>query len=135
MFWVVEETEPYLWRTDNIISCVMSCLQRLLYCVRYSMLMHYFICDNNLFNLRFNANNKSKMISVLQNLYDLGINCFALTETLQDYDIQASKITENIISVQQIMPIFSSYYSSRFKNLLFAFYIIQKRVYLKGYLL
>ncbi|XP_052083351.1 uncharacterized protein LOC127720671 isoform X4 [Mytilus californianus] len=70
MFWISEETDPSVWRPDNILPCFMASLKRLLYCVRYSILSHYFIPENNLFLLRFNTNNKEKIITILTNFID-----------------------------------------------------------------
>ncbi|XP_052083348.1 uncharacterized protein LOC127720671 isoform X2 [Mytilus californianus] len=111
MFWISEETDPYVWRPDNIIPCFMACLKRLLYCVRYSIVSHYFIPDDNLFLLRFNTNNKEKIITILTNFYEQGINCFASSETLQDYQNQSNESTESLVSrnsrlLQQIVPKF-----------------------------
>ncbi|XP_052079362.1 uncharacterized protein LOC127717660 [Mytilus californianus] len=93
MFWMSEETDPNLWRPDNMIPCFMACLQRLLYCVRYSILLHFFISDNNFFYSRFNAMNKKKLETILSNLYERGINCFASSDTLKDYQSQYYKVT------------------------------------------
>ncbi|XP_052079134.1 uncharacterized protein LOC127717497 [Mytilus californianus] len=98
MFWISEETDQNLWRPDNIIPCFMACLQRLLYCVRYSILSHYFIPDNNFFDLRFSGINKEKLATMLKKLYEQGINCFASSETLQDYQGQSYKLTESLSS-------------------------------------
>ncbi|VDI83204.1 Hypothetical predicted protein [Mytilus galloprovincialis] len=111
MFWIAEETESYLWKPDNIIPCFMACLQRRLYCVRYSILSHYFIPDNNLFFSRFNITIKNQMNTILKNVYEQGISCFASSETLPDYHSYSFKIAESVISrnvrfVQQLMPTF-----------------------------
>ncbi|VDI28122.1 Hypothetical predicted protein [Mytilus galloprovincialis] len=60
MFWMLEESDPSIWRPDKIITCFMACLKRLIYCVEYSTLLHYFIPDNNLFYLRFDFAKKTK---------------------------------------------------------------------------
>ncbi|VDI16352.1 Hypothetical predicted protein [Mytilus galloprovincialis] len=109
MFWILEETEPYSWRPNNLIPCFMACLQRLLYCVEYSILSHYFIPDNNLFLLRFNTSNKEALTTLLKNVYGHGIHCFSFSETLQDYQSQCYNITESFISennrfLQHFMP-------------------------------
>ncbi|XP_071151736.1 uncharacterized protein [Mytilus edulis] len=96
MFWISEETEPNLWQPDNIIPCFKACLQRLLYCARYSILSHYFIPDNNLFNSRFNVMNKDKLTTILKNLYEQGIACFIFFDTLQYCQKQSYKITESL---------------------------------------
>ncbi|VDI82898.1 Hypothetical predicted protein [Mytilus galloprovincialis] len=85
MFWISEESNPSVWRPNNIIPCFMACLKRLLYCVEYEALLHYFIPDNNLFYLRFNVTNKDKLITILINSYKQGIQCFKYSETLNDY--------------------------------------------------
>ncbi|CAG2215843.1 unnamed protein product [Mytilus edulis] len=59
----------------------------------------------------FNSNNKEKIITILTNFYGQGINCFASSETLQDYQNQSNESTESLISrnsrlLQQIMPTF-----------------------------
>ncbi|VDI17627.1 Hypothetical predicted protein [Mytilus galloprovincialis] len=84
MFWISEESEPSMWRPNTIIPCCMACLKRLIYCVEYSTLLHYFIPDNNLFYLRFNVDQIEKMSSLLKNSFEKGIYCFTRSETLFD---------------------------------------------------
>ncbi|XP_071160765.1 uncharacterized protein [Mytilus edulis] len=98
-----EETDPNFWRPNNIITCFMACLERLLYCVRYSILSHYFIPDNNLFYLRFTSSNKEKLITILTNLYEQGIDCFAYSKTLQGYKRKSCEITESFTSGNRIL--------------------------------
>ncbi|XP_071136363.1 uncharacterized protein [Mytilus edulis] len=101
MFWIIEESHTYTWRPDNIISCFKACLQRLIYCIQYSTLLHYFIPDNNLFYLRFNSLSKHKLISILDTLYQQqqGLHWLALSETLSDYPrlTNNSSINEHIM--------------------------------------
>ncbi|XP_052106108.1 uncharacterized protein LOC127738778 [Mytilus californianus] len=85
VFWISEESDPSIWKPDNIIPCFMTCLKRLIYCVEYSTLLHYFIPDNNLFYMRFNIDLKHKMTNTLKNLYQQGINCYVNSETLNDF--------------------------------------------------
>ncbi|XP_071126721.1 cyclic GMP-AMP synthase-like receptor 2 [Mytilus edulis] len=82
MFWMLEESDPSIWRPDKIITCFIACLKRLIYCVEYSTLLHYFIPNNNLFYLRFDFDKRDKMISILKNLFEKGIYCFAQSETV-----------------------------------------------------
>ncbi|VDI23866.1 Hypothetical predicted protein [Mytilus galloprovincialis] len=95
MFWMLEESDPSIWRPDKIITCFMACLKRLIYCVEYSTLLHYFIPDNNLFYLRFDFDEKDKMISILKNLFEKGIYCFAKSETLFDIITLRFKVTDS----------------------------------------
>ncbi|VDI18578.1 Hypothetical predicted protein [Mytilus galloprovincialis] len=85
MFWILEESGPLHWRPDNIIPCFQACIHRLSYCVDQNILLHYFIPENNLFYLRFNAINRNKMCNLLKMSYQQGIRCFFGTETLMDY--------------------------------------------------
>ncbi|XP_063412278.1 uncharacterized protein LOC134695038 isoform X1 [Mytilus trossulus] len=98
LFWILEETEPNLWRPDNIIPCFMACLQRLLYCVRYSNLLHYFIPDNNFFHSRFDVMNKQKLETILENSYKQGIHCLASSKTLKHCERQSYNITQSLTS-------------------------------------
>ncbi|XP_063418464.1 uncharacterized protein LOC134701268 [Mytilus trossulus] len=96
MFWISEETDPNLWRPDNIIHCFNACVQRLLYCVRYTTLSHYFIPANNLL---FNSvMNREKLTTILEKLYECGIYCFAYSDTLKDYKRQSYEFTESLTS-------------------------------------
>ncbi|XP_063418811.1 uncharacterized protein LOC134701600 [Mytilus trossulus] len=128
MFWILEETDPCAWRPDNLVPCFKACLQRLLYCVRYSILPHYFIPEYNLFLLRFNSYNQQILITILKNLYGQGINSFAFSETLQDYQNQCNEITESLLSKnigcsQNFMPTYIHILNSgkvgRFSRLLY----------------
>ncbi|XP_063404180.1 uncharacterized protein LOC134687652 [Mytilus trossulus] len=107
LFWIAEESTPSIWRSDNIIPCVMACVKRLLYCVQYSTLLHYFIPDNNLFSSRFNNTNKLKLINILNNNHKKGIQCFCSTKTLCDFGRLSYEISEpfgrNIRIIEEIM--------------------------------
>ncbi|VDI31978.1 Hypothetical predicted protein [Mytilus galloprovincialis] len=85
MFWMSEENEISVWRPDNIIPCFMACLKRLIYCIEYSTLLHYFIPDNNLFYLRFNNKQKNTLINFLKQSRQKGIQIFSSSQTLHDY--------------------------------------------------
>ncbi|XP_071124025.1 cyclic GMP-AMP synthase-like receptor [Mytilus edulis] len=49
LFWVSEELSQSAWKPDNLIPCFMQCFNRLIYCVEYSICLHYFIPENNMF--------------------------------------------------------------------------------------
>ncbi|XP_071122587.1 uncharacterized protein [Mytilus edulis] len=121
MFWISEETDQNLWKPDNIITCFLSCLQRLLYCVKYSILPHYFIPDNNFFCARFNVMNKEKLITILKNSNEQGINCFKSSETLQDYPRLSFQIPESFAVIRIIPETFSYFPSIKNMRLLYHF--------------
>ncbi|XP_063447767.1 cyclic GMP-AMP synthase-like [Mytilus trossulus] len=96
MFWISEENETSVWRPDNIIPCFMTCLKRLLYCIEYSTLLHYFIPDNNLFYLRFNNKQRNTLIDFLKQSYQKGIQVFSSSQTLYDYKRIPSETTRSV---------------------------------------
>ncbi|VDI65420.1 Hypothetical predicted protein [Mytilus galloprovincialis] len=98
MFWMLEESDPPMWRPNKMIPCFMSCLKRLIYCIDYSTLLHYFIPDYNLFYLRFDEVKKKKMTIVLRNLFEKGIHCFARSETLFDIMRISVNATDSLIA-------------------------------------
>ncbi|VDI23863.1 Hypothetical predicted protein [Mytilus galloprovincialis] len=105
MFWILKESEPSMWRPDKIIPCFMACLKRLIYCVEYSTLLHYFIPDNNLFYLRFDRVKKDKMTRIMNNLFEKGIYCFAQSETLNDMMrlyVNAASIARCVLSLYEM---------------------------------
>ncbi|XP_063402392.1 uncharacterized protein LOC134686648 [Mytilus trossulus] len=111
MFWISEELDPSVWRPDNIIPCFMACLQKLLYCVEYSTLLHYFVPNNNLFYSRFDISNKRKLVGLLRNLYQQGIQCFSSSVTLHDYPISSCNMRRQLslktILAQETIHLFS----------------------------
>ncbi|VDI23864.1 Hypothetical predicted protein [Mytilus galloprovincialis] len=124
MFWISEEADPSMWRPDKIIPCFMACLKRLIYCVEYSTLLHYFIPDNNLFYLRFDVNKRDKIISILKNLFERGIYCFAWSETLcdlmkQDFNATDSSVSRRVASLHEIMDTVITSYHRHFNLLYF----------------
>ncbi|VDI05585.1 Hypothetical predicted protein [Mytilus galloprovincialis] len=111
MFWISEELDPSVWRPDNIIPCFIACLQKLLYCVEYSTLLHYFIPNNNLFYSRFDISDKRKLVGLLQNVYQKGIHCFSSSETLHDYPMSSCNMRRQLslktILAQETIHLFS----------------------------
>ncbi|XP_052090220.1 uncharacterized protein LOC127726806 [Mytilus californianus] len=110
MFWISEESDPSIWRPDNIIPCFMACLQKLLYCIEYSTLLHYFIPETNLFYSRFNTRNKEKLINLLKNSYHRGIQFFSSSESLNDFSMFSCGVTKsfdwNSKLVEEIIELF-----------------------------
>lgn len=95
MFWISDDSDPTIWRRENIIQCFMACLQRLLYCVEYLSLLHYFIPDYNFFDTRLKTHEDiekmKKLSNLLKTLYQQGIQCFSVSESLHDYTVFQKK--------------------------------------------
>ncbi|XP_071179924.1 uncharacterized protein [Mytilus edulis] len=85
MFWLCEESSPSEWHPGKIISCIMICFRRLIYCVEYKTCLHYFIPENNLFEGRFTDNQHNGLLNTLHDLYNSfwdNVNC---TNTFQRF--------------------------------------------------
>ncbi|XP_063410041.1 uncharacterized protein LOC134693230 [Mytilus trossulus] len=85
LFWVSEESEPSMWRPENILPCFMKCFKRLIYYVYYKYLPHYFIIENNLFDCRFNRQQHRDFLIFLNELYSNGIMCFRNCNCLSNF--------------------------------------------------
>ncbi|XP_052071076.1 uncharacterized protein LOC127709510, partial [Mytilus californianus] len=119
MFWISEELDPSVWRPDNIIPCYHGCLERLIYCIEYSTLLHYFIPENNLFYSRFSIEDKERLIKTLRISFELGIQCFNASSTLSDYtDFIFSSRSTNSRVITEIVETFS--FSVNISRLLFS---------------
>jgi len=78
LFWLSEELDTSFWRPQNILLCFDYCFRRLLYCVKYCILPHYFIIDNNLFEDRFSTEDGSNLQILLCELYRTGPSCLPI---------------------------------------------------------
>ena len=75
MFHVVENTDPREWRKDNIINCFMTCLGKLLDCLKDGYLPQYFILTHNLFVPKVQGPTRQRLLSIVDELYKEGWSC------------------------------------------------------------
>ncbi|VDI73159.1 Hypothetical predicted protein [Mytilus galloprovincialis] len=85
LFWVSEESQQSIWRPENILPVFMKCFKRLIYCVYYKYLPHYFIIENNLFDCRFNRQQHQDFLLFLNELYSNGIMCLRNCRLLSNF--------------------------------------------------
>ncbi|XP_063409004.1 uncharacterized protein LOC134692481 [Mytilus trossulus] len=85
MFWVSEECVPSIWRPENLWPCFIKCIKRLIYCIQYEFLPHYFIIENNMFAHRFNKDQQLELINCLNDLCLKGLICFTNCKTLSNF--------------------------------------------------
>ena len=78
LFWLSEELDTSFWTPHNLLLCFDYCFRRLVYCVKYCILPHYFIIDNNLFEDRFSTEDGSNLQTLLFELYRTGPSCLPL---------------------------------------------------------
>ena len=91
LFWMIEEIDECKWSPDNFISCYMACIQRLLYCVEFSTVVHYFMLDNNMLEDQLASRDKTELTNLLRDLFKSGWSCFLKTETFGVKNILMSK--------------------------------------------
>jgi hypothetical protein len=65
LFWLSEELDTSFWTPPNLLLCFDYCFRRLVYCVKYCILPHYFIIGNNLFEDRFSTEDGSNLQTLL----------------------------------------------------------------------
>ena len=87
IFWVSEELPLSLWQPENLIYCFMSCFERLLYCVEYSMCPHYFIPEINMFENKIEGHERQVLLGRLKVLYRYGWRCILLSKQLSKYRV------------------------------------------------
>lgn len=78
LFWLSEELDTSFWRPHNLLLCFDYCFRRLVYCVKYCILPHYFIIDINLFEDRFSSKDGSNLHILLFELYRTGPSCLPI---------------------------------------------------------
>ena len=87
IFWVSEELPLSLWQPENLIYCFMSCFERLLYCVEYSMCPHYFIPEINMFENKIEGHERQVLLGRLNVLYSYGWRCILMSKQLSKYRV------------------------------------------------
>ena len=107
IFWVSEELPLSLWRPENLIYCFMSCFERLLYCVEYSMCPHYFIPEINMFENKIEGHERQVLLGRLNVLYSYGWRCILMSKQLSEYRVSThSRVVASDERVEYIKHIF-----------------------------
>ncbi|XP_071143436.1 uncharacterized protein [Mytilus edulis] len=88
MFWLSEEINPSGWKPENMISCFLDCIRRLVYCVEYKTCLHYFIPENNLFEDRFTDKEHKALLNTLRFIYESPLISIFETSTFQNYRLE-----------------------------------------------
>ncbi|XP_052078277.1 uncharacterized protein LOC127716191 [Mytilus californianus] len=72
IFWISEELPQSIWKPKNLINCFMRCFSRLIYNVEYSVCLHYFIQENNMFENKIEGRAREILLEKLYNLHSYG---------------------------------------------------------------
>ena len=107
IFWVSEELPLSLWQPENLIYCFMSCFERLLYCVEYSMCPHYFIPEINMFENKIEGHERQVLLGRLNVLYSYGWRCILMSKQLSEYRVSThSRVVASDERVEYIKHMF-----------------------------
>ncbi|VDI09412.1 Hypothetical predicted protein [Mytilus galloprovincialis] len=87
MFWISEELPQSIWKPETLIHCFMRCLRRLIYSVDYSICLHYFIPENNLFENKIEGRARRILLDKLYKLHSYGWRCILFSDQLSNFQI------------------------------------------------
>ncbi|XP_071147375.1 uncharacterized protein [Mytilus edulis] len=87
VFWISEELPSSVWKPDNLIPCFMRCFSRLVYCVEYSVCLHYFIPDNNMFENKIEGRARGVLLNKLNTLHSYGWRCILFSDQISNFAV------------------------------------------------
>ncbi|XP_071147368.1 uncharacterized protein [Mytilus edulis] len=87
IFWISEELPSFVWKPNNMITCFMRCFGRLVYCVEYSVCLHYFIPENNLFENKIEGRARDVLLQKLYTLHSYGRRCILFSDQISNFDV------------------------------------------------
>ncbi|XP_071147321.1 uncharacterized protein [Mytilus edulis] len=87
VFWISEELPSSVWKPDNLIPCFMRCFSRLVYCVEYSVCLHYFIPDNNMFENKIEGRARDILLNKLNTLHSYGWRCILFSDQISNFAV------------------------------------------------
>ncbi|XP_063409059.1 uncharacterized protein LOC134692533 [Mytilus trossulus] len=87
IFWISEELPSSLWKPGNLIPCFMRCFSRLVYCVKHSVCLHYFIPENNMFENKIEGRARDVILDKLNTLHSYGWRCILFTDQISNFDV------------------------------------------------
>ena len=74
LFWVIEETKRSIWDPKYMMLCFHLCLERLIQFIIDDNCPSYFLPINNMFNGRFSLAGKEKLLQILCEVCESGLN-------------------------------------------------------------
>ncbi|XP_071124028.1 uncharacterized protein [Mytilus edulis] len=85
IFWISEELPQSIWKPENLLNCFMRCFSRLIYSVDYSVCLHYFIPENNMFENKIEGSAREILLEKLNHLYSYGCRCILFSDQLSNF--------------------------------------------------
>ncbi|XP_071126621.1 uncharacterized protein [Mytilus edulis] len=87
IFWISEELPQSIWKPENLIPCFMRCFSRLIYSVEYSVCLHYFIPENNMFENKIEGRVREILLEKLYTLHSYGWRCILFSNQLSNFHV------------------------------------------------
>lgn len=103
IFWISEEQPQSIWKPENLISCFMRCLRRLIYCVKYSLCVHYFIPENNMFENRIEGRARELLLEKLYTLNSYGWRSILFSDQISIWSSPSETKTLNLYEVEKVL--------------------------------
>ncbi|XP_071126807.1 cyclic GMP-AMP synthase-like receptor 2 [Mytilus edulis] len=134
IFWISEELPQSIWKPNNLIYCFSRCFSRLIYCIKYSACLHYFIPENNLFENKIEGRARELLLDRLYTLHSYGWRCVLFSDQLSNFHVSMliNHVEPHSLHTIDIAKILNSkllYFSNNWKDVEFE---IQTYVYKKG---
>ncbi|XP_062573151.1 uncharacterized protein LOC134235083 [Saccostrea cucullata] len=85
VFWVIQTKTSLSWTPDNLLFCFWKSFKLLIYMVHTGECPNFFIPQNNMFRVKVTGSVQTSMFSQLYDLYNKGISCLLLSETLRPF--------------------------------------------------
>ncbi|XP_071126633.1 uncharacterized protein [Mytilus edulis] len=85
IFWISEELPQSIWKPENLIPCFMRCFSRLIYSVDYSVCLHYFIPENNMFENKIEGRAREILLEKLYTLHSYRWRCILFSNQLSNF--------------------------------------------------
>ncbi|XP_052077036.1 uncharacterized protein LOC127715063 isoform X1 [Mytilus californianus] len=111
VFWISEELPKSSWKPDNLIPCFMQCFSRLIYCVEFSVCLHYFIPENNMFENKIEGRARKVLLKKLHTLHSYGWRCILFSDQVNNVaaSMQFFYMEQNQLHVSNITKITNSH--------------------------
>ncbi|XP_052097476.1 uncharacterized protein LOC127732478, partial [Mytilus californianus] len=87
VFWISEELPQSVWKPDYIIPCFMRCFSRLVYCVKHSVCLHYFILENNMFENKTVGRAREVLLEKLYMLHSNNWRCILFSDQISYFNL------------------------------------------------
>ncbi|XP_052078279.1 uncharacterized protein LOC127716194 [Mytilus californianus] len=87
IFWISEELLQSIWKPGNLIHCFIRCLSRLIYTVDYSVCLHDFIPENNMFENKIEGRARGILLQKFYTLHSYGWRCMLFSDQLSNFHV------------------------------------------------